>query len=181
MTAKVFDRLLYVAHCLTLAALVSIASVSVAYSETRDFSGGLTLQKYGNGEMRRFGFLIYEAQLWAAASPTDPPMALQLTYKRDIPGAKIVDASLDQMRALGANDQQLTYWAGAMSRIFPDVKSGDQITGIYRPGSVTFLYNNREVGFIRDPDFARLFFGIWLDPRTSEPRLRSRLLQPSSG
>ena len=153
-------------------------------AEVRDFNGGLLLQKYGSGEMRRFGFLVYEAQLWAAANTPNhaiPPIALQLTYKRDIAGLKIVDASVDQMRVLGANDQQLADWSVAMRRIFPDVKPGDQITGIYRAGSATFLHNNRPIGEIRDPDFARLFFGIWLDPRTSEPKLRSRLLQIEAG
>lgn len=154
------------------------------HAELRDFNGGLTLQKYGSGELRRFGFLVYEAQLWAASNtpnPANPPIALQLTYKRDIAGVKIADASVDQMRALGANDQQLADWSVAMRRIFPDVKPGDQITGIYQAGSAMFLFNNRPIGEIRDPDFARLFFGIWLDPRTSEPKLRSRLLQPGAG
>lgn len=152
-----------------------------SYAETRVFSGNLKLQKYGTGELRRFGFLVYEAQLWAGSSPSEPPIALQLTYKRDIAGHKIVDASVDHMRALGAEEQQLGVWASAMAKIFPDVKSGDQIVGIYRPGVATFLYNNREIGQINDPDFARLFFGIWLDPRTTEPRLRNRLLQHGAG
>lgn len=169
---------------LLMALLFSLMSAAPLQAEVRDFNGGLTLHKYGSGELRRFGFLVYEAQLWAPANtpnPANPPIALQLTYKRDIAGLKIVDASVDQMRALGANDQQLADWSVAMSRIFPDVKPGDQITGIYRAGSATFLYNNRPIGEIRDPDFARLFFGIWLDPRTSEPKLRSRLLQPGAG
>ena len=160
--------------------LFSTMIATPLHAEVRDFSGGLTLQKYGSGELRRFGFLVYEAQLWAAANttnPADPPIALQLTYKREIAGLKIVDASIDQMRALGANDHQLADWSVAMRRIFPDVKPGDQLTGIYRTGSATFLYNNRPIGEIRDPEFARLFFGIWFDPRTSEPKLRSHLLQ----
>ena len=68
-----------------------------------------------------------------------------------------------------------------MAKIFPDVKPGDQIVGIYRAGAATFLYNNREIGQINDPEFARLFFGIWLDPRTTEPKLRNRLLQTGMG
>jgi hypothetical protein len=32
------------------------------------------------------------------------------------------------------------------------------------------------VGEVRDATFARLFFGIWLSPRTSEPQLRAALL-----
>lgn len=148
-----------------------------ASAETKSFIGGIKLNKQGSGELRRFGFLIYEAQLWATANPVQPPLALQLTYKRDIAGAKIVSASVDHMRALGAGEKQLADWEPAMTRIFPNVKPGDQIVGIYRPGGATFLYNNREIGEINDPEFARLFFGIWLDPRTTEPKLRSRLLQ----
>ena len=150
-------------------------------AETRVFNGGIKLQKCGTGELRRFGFLVYEAQLWAGTNPGDPPLALQLTYKRDIAGSKIVAASVDQMRALGADEQRLGIWAAAMGRIFPDVKPGDQIVGIYRLGAAVFLYNNREIGQVNDPEFARLFFGIWLDPRTSEPGLRERLLQPGAG
>ena len=150
-------------------------------AETLQFISGLTLHKYGTGELRRFGFLVYEAQLWGSSNPGEPPIALQLTYKRDIPGTKIVAASVEHMKELGATDKQLANWEVSMSRIFPNVKAGDQITGVYRQGSATFLYNNQEVGQINDPEFARLFFGIWLDPRTTEPKLRSRLLQTGAG
>ncbi|KFB71706.1 MAG: hypothetical protein ABTS16_17555 [Candidatus Accumulibacter phosphatis] len=40
-------------------------------------------KRWGSGEFRRFGFLIYEATLWAAGEdPVRPPLALKLTYKR---------------------------------------------------------------------------------------------------
>lgn len=166
---------------LALSAGVLLAAPGPGFAESRVFIGNLSLQKYGSGELRRFGFLVYEAQLWAGANPAEPPIALQLTYKRDIAGVKIVNASLDHMRDLGASDAQLALWAPAMTRIFPDVKPGDQITGIYRSGVATFLLNNREIGQVKDADFARLFFGIWLDPRTAEPRLRQRLMQAGAG
>ncbi|NCW90039.1 MAG: hypothetical protein EBV73_05775, partial [Rhodocyclales bacterium] len=118
---------------------------------------------------------------WAGNNPMEPPIALQLTYKREIAGSKIVEASVDQMRALGADETRLAVWTAAMAKIFPNVKPGDQIVGIYRPGSAVFLYNNQEVGQVNDPEFARLFFGIWLDPRTSEPKLRERLLLRRAG
>lgn len=150
-------------------------------AETQLFPAGLALNKYGSGEFRRFGFLIYEAVLWAATDPVKPPIALELTYRRAIPGRKIVDASVEQMRDLGANENSLSAWAEAMAAIFPDVSPGDQITGIYRSDSAIFFYNNRPIGQIDDPEFARLFFGIWLDSRTSEPRLRNQLLGQRAG
>jgi Chalcone isomerase-like len=159
-----------------LTALSLLSMPTVAYPEVSQAIASASLKPYGTGEFRRFGFLVYEAQLWAGNNPTEPPIALQLTYKREIAGSKIVEASVDQMRALGADEQRLTLWAAAMQRIFPNVKPGDQIVGIYRQGSAVFLHNNREIGQVNDPEFARLFFGIWLDPRTSEPKLRERLL-----
>lgn len=166
---------------LALSAGMLLTQPGLGFAESRVFIGNLSLQKYGSGELRRFGFLVYEAQLWAGTNPAEPPIALQLTYKRDIAGVKIVNASLDHMRDLGASETQLALWGPAMTRIFPDVKPGDQITGIYRPGAAMFLLNSREIGQVNDADFARLFFGIWLDPRTAEPRLRQRLMQAGAG
>ena len=42
---------------------------------------------------------------------------------------------------------------------------------------------SQALGAIGDAELARLFFGIWLSPRTSEPGLRSALLarQPGAG
>lgn len=59
----------------------------------------------------------------------------------------------------------------------PSVKKGDRILGVYRPGAgATFLVNGKPVGEILDLELAHLFFGIWLSPTTSEPKLRSALL-----
>ena len=64
-----------------------------------------------------------------------------------------------------------------MKQLFPDVQAGDRITGVHRPGvGARFHVNGRLAGEVRDADFARLFFAIWLSPRTSEPQLRAALL-----
>jgi len=45
------------------------------------------------------------------------------------------------------------------------------------PGQGTrFFLNGSLRGEVADADFTRLFFGIWLSPKTSEPRLREQLL-----
>ena len=45
------------------------------------------------------------------------------------------------------------------------------------PGVGTrFFFNGSLRGEVADADFTRLFFGIWLSPKTSEPRLREQLL-----
>jgi hypothetical protein len=57
----------------------------------------------GRGQFSRFGFRVYEARLWAPSGRYVPhlPFALSLTYQRSIDGARIVQASLDEMAKLG--------------------------------------------------------------------------------
>jgi len=136
------------------------------------------LQRWGSGEFRRFGFLVYEAALWAGDDPQRPPLALRLTYKRDIEGRAIAEASVREIRALGVVDEnQLKRWGELMGRLFPDVREGDSILGLYLPEGARFLLNGRLLGGVDDPVFARAFFGIWLDVRTSAPELRAALLR----
>ena len=145
---------------------------------TADPTAGL--KRWGNGEFRRFGFLVYEATLWAGDDPQRPPLALRLDYKRNLSGVAIAEASVKEMRPMGGDEASLKRWGEQMAKIFPDVKAGDSIIGHYRPDGAAFIYNGRLAGEITEPEFARRFFGIWLDPRTSAPDLRALLLRRPS-
>ena len=80
-------------------------------------------------------------------------------------------------RAAPISDEQAKIWSAQMLRVIPDVKKGDRLIGINRPGSgALMLVNGKTSGEIRDVKFARLFFGIWLSPKTSEPQVRAALL-----
>lgn len=137
------------------------------------------LKRWGSGEFRRFGFLVYEATLWAGDDPQLPPLALRLDYKRNLAGRAIAEASVKEMRALIGDDARLKRWGEQMAALFTDVQAGDFIVGHYRADGAAFIHNGRPLGEIADPEFARAFFGIWLDPRTSAPGLRARLLTRS--
>ncbi|EXI88482.1 MAG: hypothetical protein AW11_02102 [Candidatus Accumulibacter regalis] len=145
---------------------------------------GAEWTRWGSGEMSWFGFTLYRATLWVAAArpgvdlPANVPTALQLDYRRDIARDRLVQASLDEMRRLGASDTQLQRWEGDLRRVFPDVKDGESIVGVHYPGrGASFFHRGRPNGEIADADFARLFFAIWLDPRSSQPGLRAALLE----
>jgi hypothetical protein len=64
-----------------------------------------------------------------------------------------------------------------MQRLFPDIRKGDRLTGVNVPGrGARFFHNGNSIGDIADVSFARAFFGIWLDPKTSQPGFRKLLL-----
>ena len=139
------------------------------------------LRRWGSGAFRRFGFHVYDATLWAGDDPLRPPLALRLDYKRSIAGKAIAEASLREMRKRVADTPRLEAWGAEMARIFPDVRDGDHLVGLWQPEGARFLQGGRTLGDVDDPDFARAFFGIWLDERSSAPALRAALLMPPAG
>jgi hypothetical protein len=136
----------------------------------------------GGGATRFMGMRIYDARLWSPAAITGDgatqPLALELVYARNIKGEVIVTSSLREMQRVGSfSEEQSARWGKAMAGLFPNIKVGDRITGVQRPGqSARFFHNGALRGEVADAEFTRLFFGIWLSPRTSDPQLRQQLL-----
>lgn len=167
---------------LLAAALLCVAMLAQAVPDALRQSGAAppdAWKQWGSGEMRWFGIALYQATLYVAGADVErAPLALQLHYRRDIPRARLVQASIDEMRRLGAGPAQLQRWEPALLRVFPDVAQGDTITGVRVPGQgVRFYYNDGARGEIADPAFAQWFFAIWLDPKSHSPALRTQLLQ----
>lgn len=135
----------------------------------------------GQGTFTWFGMKIYEARLWVGEAGYAPgqPFALELHYARSLSGARIAEASADQMAKTGGGSAaQRALWLDRMRDIFPDVKEGSRITGVFLPGgAVRFHLDAAPLGTIAEPGFAEAFAGIWLGPRSTAPRLRDALLR----
>ncbi len=141
------------------------------------------LEAKGGGEMTFMMLPVYAAYFYCVErghcgwSP-EQPFALQLVYHRSLVGAKIADRSVQEIAKLGyGTSDQRAHWGAQMKAIFPDVVDGDRIVGLNLPqAGARFFYNGKPIGEIPDREFAKAFFAIWLDPRTSEPALRKKLL-----
>ena len=139
------------------------------------------LEQVGQGEMRWLGFKLYDAALWASArgeAAIDGAHLLSIRYARAISSERLVSVSLDEMRRLGyADEARLARWGEVLAAALPAVAAGDTLAALHRPGEgAVFWHQDRPIGEIRDPELARAFFAIWLDPRTREPGLRAQLL-----
>lgn len=134
----------------------------------------------GQATLRWFGLHIYDATLWTSGGRWAPeaPYALDIRYARSIAGNALADTSRQEIERLGWRDgAQLDRWTAQMRRIFPDVKSGSRLIGVSVPGKGARFYSDTEfLGAVDDPEFARAFFGIWLDSRTQKPDVRRALL-----
>ncbi len=170
------------AGALALAAASALATVPAAAPPLPPTVASLLphARAQGGGELTWFGLPIYHGYLWSTGGgfSFDAPFALDLHYQRALAGRAIAQRSVEEIAKLGFGDAaDHARWGDAMARLFPDVRRGDHLTGVHVPGrGVRFFHNGRPLGEIADADFARAFFGIWLDARTSRPDFRRRLL-----
>lgn len=140
---------------------------------------GLTLQ--GDTQFRFIGMKVYDIRLWVPPGgyAPDKPYALELVYNMNFKGADIAQRSIDEKRGQGYGpEDKLNRWKAEMTRIFPDIKPGDTLIGVHLPGKEARFYTRAKfLSSVMDPEFARAFFDIWLSEKTSEPKLRARLLE----
>ena len=138
----------------------------------------------GQGPFTWFGLRIYDAELWVGPKGYQPnePFVLDLRYARKLDGVKIAEASAEQMAKVGAGTaSQRAAWLARMKEIFPNVKDGSRISGVFLPaGGARFYLDGRPLAAVPDPEFARAFFAIWLDPGTSARGLRAALLKDAA-
>lgn len=137
----------------------------------------------GQAALRHFLLRIYDIRLWAMAGSEaellEHDLFLEVHYALSVKGARIAERSVDEMRHIGrGSDTERARWGERMKALFPDMVAGDRLLGHHVPRSAThFFYNERPIGAVEDPTFGPAFFGIWFDPRTSEPALRTELLR----
>lgn len=139
------------------------------------------LKALGGGLLRVFGFQVYNVYLWTpagAALDRSKPYALDLQYLRTFSAKQLAERSIDEMRGQGiGNDTVYPKWLAEMERVLADVKDGDRLTGVVTATKTSkFFYNGAYRGEVIDPAFADAFFGIWLNEKSSQPRVRNLLL-----
>ena len=168
---------------LAAAVLLSLSAAAVAMTRPQELGGSIdATQPYGRGSLTWLVFTAYEATLWTDATSwsMNAPFALTLTYRMSFTTEELVERTVDEMAKVSPTTLKATLgqYAAALRRAFPNVKDGDRITALHLPGSgVRFFHNGVKTAAIADPAFAEPFFGIWLSPKTSEPRLRAALLR----
>lgn len=163
---------------LLFAIFLAPVSMAESYSVLAKFVPNA--EKVGQGRLTYLAWDVYDATLYAPNGEwqNGAPLALKLSYLRDIPGKKIVAHSIAEIRKQDAADEvTLNKWEANMLEIFPDVSKGIEITGIYtNEGHSVFYQNHTKLGEIKNPKFTKAFFNIWLDEETSSPDLRMAIL-----
>jgi hypothetical protein len=168
---------------LLISLLVSSAWASVVRPLPQAVHDPIPLRFVGEGSMTWFGFTLYRASLWTATGQYDRfeqalPIALHITYDKNIRSQKLVDTTIDEWERLKFfDDATRKQWGQKLSVIWLDVTPGDSITILVTTDKHTLFYaNDHFVGHIQDPSFSYALLSIWLHPDTVAPELRASLI-----
>ncbi len=131
-----------------------------------------------------FWIKLYSAELWAptAVQSMDQlwqtPFALSLTYDIRIKPAKLAQVTLEQMEHQAPVAPEVAErWVQQLTQLYPPIAKGTTLIGLYDPKGRMALYRDGQLlGEMQDGDFAKRFFQIWLDARSSYPKNRLQLL-----
>lgn len=131
-----------------------------------------------------FWIKLYSAELWAPNRVQtmdqlwQTPFALSLTYDIRIKPAKLAQVTLEQMEHQAPVAPDVAErWVQQLTQLYPPIAKGTTLIGLYDPKGRMALYRDGQLlGEMQDGDFAKRFFQIWLDARSSYPKNRLQLL-----
>ncbi len=173
---------LFFAFCLTLHTPAH-SSVEKSSEPPAGLEVLTTPRLVGQHLFKFFGLEIYHISLWS--SPEWNPekwnqhsFALSLVYSRNLSGEEIVKRSIVEIKKQTVlSDDTALQWTNQLRALIPTVKPGDRLTGVYQPtGSLVFWLDAKKLGEVKDTALSEAFMGIWLSTKTSEPKMRKKLL-----
>jgi len=173
---------LFFAFCLTLHTPAH-SSVEKSSEPPAGLEVLTTPRLVGQHLFKFFGLEIYHISLWS--SPEWNPekwnqhsFALSLVYSRNLSGEEIVKRSIVEIKKQTVlSDDTAQQWTNQLRALIPTVKPGDRLTGVYQPsGSLVFWLDAKKLGEVKDTALSEAFMGIWLSTKTSEPKMRKKLL-----
>jgi hypothetical protein len=147
---------------------------------------GKTLALNGMGLRTKIVFKVYVAGLYLervssdgmAVSASEQVKLIDLAFLRSVDGADVAKAIADGF-ANNAGDALpvIKDRIAKFEKLIPDVKKGDSLSFLYRPGSgLEIAYNGKVRGSIEGKDFADALLRVWLGPKPSDKSLKTGLL-----
>jgi hypothetical protein len=145
----------------------------------------------GEAQLSFLFFDIYQSTLltptggYQLSNDVSPhPLALSITYQRQISQQELLDATIEQWQKLGYSRGETSLWYSTLQEVFPSVEEGHQLTYVTNGESGQFYSRQSDmdsaggqlIGQIDDESLNDAFLAIWLSPDTQYPKLRENLL-----
>ncbi|GEA61865.1 hypothetical protein [Vibrio comitans] len=142
----------------------------------------------GSADLNFMFFDVYTSELRAPdgvytvdSDITPHPVALAITYERNISKKHLLKETKKQWLHLGYSSADSDRWTQTLDAIYPDVATGEQLVYITDGQTGSFLYITQDGatqlrGTITNEALNDAFLAIWLSPNTEYPKHRQQLI-----
>ena len=152
--------------------------------------GNLSLNGLGLRQATMLKVNVYVAALYVAKTSTDagailkavPPFQFTMQFVRDV-GADDLRKGWDEGFEKNSKAQlpQLKDRIATFNGWMADMRSGQRIVLVAKPGGVQVSVNGVNKGTLNGDDFARALLAIWLGPEPPNPEIKAGLLGGACG
>ncbi|MGL6316336.1 chalcone isomerase family protein [Vibrio sp. WXL103] len=145
--------------------------------------------RVGSAELTWLFFDVYRSELYTPKGQyrlshdvSPHPLALAITYQRDISSENLLKATQDQWQKLGFSEREIEQWSDELEDIYPDIATGDRLVYVSNGQQGHFEYRAAgstdwlPIGHLSDERASDAFLSIWLSPQTEYPKLRRQLI-----
>ncbi|MEI7527794.1 MAG: chalcone isomerase family protein [Elusimicrobiota bacterium] len=147
---------------------------------------GASLSLNGMGLRTKVVFKVYVAGLYLEKRSADgmeiaaseQVKRMELVFLRSVDGATVAEAITGGFdKNAGPALPALKARIEKFSQMIPDVKKGDRLVFVYRPGSgLEVLAGGKTTGKIEGKDFSDTLFKVWLGASPADKALKAGLL-----
>ncbi|MFK8256637.1 hypothetical protein ACFL9S_02505 [Erwinia sp. AnSW2-5] len=146
----------------------------------------LRWQNVGKATLTWGPFTLYDSQLLTPGGRWQPdqwPLALVITYRRNISRQELLDATLEQWQAQNTGSSaQRQQWLQQLSAVWPGVSDGTRLAFQADANGGQFYWQAagtqaaiNPIGPRFDAAFRDAFLNIWLAPSSTYPDIRREL------
>jgi hypothetical protein len=134
----------------------------------------------GSSSLHFIGFKVYDIALWSENKnfSYDKKFAIFIRYNMNFSKEDLAKKSIEEIERLHVlSDEKRKNYLTQLAKIFRSVKKSDEKVALFLPNQgVEVFCNGNLSGKITDPEFAKLFVNIWLDEKSSYPKVTRDIL-----
>ncbi|MEE4250597.1 MAG: chalcone isomerase family protein [Alcanivoracaceae bacterium] len=165
--------------------LLCCAQASASTQHPSTLESGTRLDQCRSAPVQALRFIeVGVASLWRdscgqQAQPLAPPMMLEFTYRREVPGSAFSRSAtaMIERNVNPATFADLKQRIEAFNSHYKDIGDGDSYQLRYLDdGRLELLLNNELLATEQGHDFANAYLQIWFGPKPYSDRLKEQLL-----
>ncbi|RYV02344.1 hypothetical protein SOPP22_09810 [Shewanella sp. OPT22] len=142
-----------------------------------------SLNLVGTAKLKVWFWNVYTSDLYTPTgkySGKEQCLLFEINYLMDISKEELINSTVENWQHLGLTPNDYQGFVFKLEKIWPNVSKGDQLAFQVLPTESVFYLNGKPIGKIEDKHFASIFLSIWLSKKTTQPRLRKKLLGATS-